>query len=209
MWAGHSCPTILIVSELAQNEGAPSLVAFFATRVGILNLPTPYKIHRQRSRTVRPWDTTRPVIPSAAIEFPPGKSIAESRDLEFEAYPWHRPCGSGHSCPTILIFSELPPKSVPNLVALHSPQSCKARTGGASSGLAVKYFCQWSSGEERRVEIECPSTPRKRELTGTVPIVVRAHPSPQAGERACPDLAEALSVVEGAVEGGGANHSSG
>jgi putative transposase len=44
-------------------------------------------------------------------------------------------------------------------------------------------FCQWSIGQDGPVEIECPSTARKREATGVVPILLRTHPSPKPGER--------------------------
>jgi putative transposase len=44
-------------------------------------------------------------------------------------------------------------------------------------------FCQWASGQDGPVEIESPSTARKRERMGVVPKVVRAHPSPKPGER--------------------------
>jgi len=44
-------------------------------------------------------------------------------------------------------------------------------------------FCQWSTGCEGRVEIECQWTARKREQMGILPTLSRAHPSPQNGER--------------------------
>lgn len=61
------------------------------------------------------------------------------------------------------------------------------------SGPAVKKDGTRSSARQQR----------KPELMGTVPMAVRAHPSPKAGERACSDLAEAVSEVEGAAEGVG------
>jgi putative transposase len=44
-------------------------------------------------------------------------------------------------------------------------------------------FCQWATGCEGRVEVECLWTVRERERMGIVPTLTIAHPSPKSGER--------------------------